>query len=402
VKKIESCPVCHSKSIEQIVDLPDYPFTEKLASADSTDVGLGDTANQSLLFCAGCSHCFLQDQYDPKDLYHSDYQTISSKSQPAVDATSRLLEFANKVCPFRNLDLIFDIGANDGTLLNQTNNFGFDGLKVALDPSFSSWDEGVQGHTSFVEDFDFSLLPKVTGTRLFIASHVLEHIADPLFVVSTISANMRAGDSLILQFPALEPLVAERRFDQIHHQHFHYFSWRSLLILAQKAGLSVVSSQVDWSHYGAGNVAFKKVARGEVLEESFGLPWDSPELGRLGNIRVEDAVEAYAEYASFQKVLGRILSEQPYVALGAGLMSPIVFYHLKESWSGCKAIFDQDKAKLGLRYQNTPRTISPLPDNFEGESVLITGSVSRGAGRRLFTLAAGMQARTINFPVLNF
>jgi cyclopropane-fatty-acyl-phospholipid synthase len=402
VIKLSVCPVCLGGAIEQIVHMPDYPFTEKFAEAGSTYSSSPNTGDQALLFCSDCSHCFLQNQYDPENLYHSGYQTISSRSQAAVDATRRLLAFANSICPLPSFDLLFDIGANDGTLLNQASNLGFVGLKVALDPSFSSWEEDVQGHTSFVEDFDFSLLPRVSGNRLFIASHVLEHIADPRVVVATLSANMRSGDLMVLQFPALEPLVLERRFDQIHHQHFHYFSWESLLFLAQEAGLSVVSSQVDWAHYGAGNVAFEKTVRFEPQEAPSVLPWGSPDFGRLGKISIENAVAAHAEYVSFQRVLEHMLSERTYVALGAGLMSPIVFYHVKESWNNCKAIFDEDQAKVGLRYENTPGSIQPLPRSLAGEDVLITGSVSRDAGRRLFNVAAGLNARSVNFPVLNF
>jgi hypothetical protein len=82
-------------------------------------------------------------------------------------------------------------------------------------------------------------------------------------------------------------------------------------------------------------------------------------------------------------------------------MSPIIFYHLKESWSMCKGILDDDVSKQGRQYKGIPRPITPVPETLEGQTILISGSVSRQAGRALFNLVSAKRARTILFPVLN-
>ena len=393
--------MCAGKSISLLASLKDYPFTEKIAAAEVTSSQTEFTSDQALLICQVCSHGFLENQYDPKLLYHSDYQTVSAKSDPASAATRRLLSFADSVLPLSGIEMVFDVGANDGTLLNQTGEFGFHGFKVALDPSVSDWKEGILGHTAFIEDFDFSLLPQVRGARLIIASHVLEHVADPVAVVSRLASEMTEDDLLVLQFPALEPLIMEKRFDQVHHQHFHYFTWTSFNRLLQQIDLEVVSSRVDWIHYGAGNVALKKTKGAKQSWPSIGHPWGDASLARFSDIRDEISLSAYTDFLRFQQVIDSSLAVKPYVALGAGLMSPIVFYYLPGSWNNCEAIFDQDTAKVGVRYANTPRSISLMPDVLSGLDVLISGSVSRGAGRKLFELAANKNARSINFPVLN-
>jgi hypothetical protein len=396
-----ACPVCAGKSITLLAQLKDYPFTEKIAPLGVTPSRTEFTSDQALLICQVCSHGFLENQYDPKLLYHSDYQTVSAKSEPASAATKRLLSFADSVLPLAEIEMVFDVGANDGTLLHQTGGFGFQGLKVALDPSVSDWQEGIIGHTSFIEDFDFSLLPQVKGARLIIASHVLEHVADPVAVVSRLASEMTKDDLLVLQFPALEPLIMEKRFDQVHQQHFHYFTWGSFTRLLEEVNLEVVSSRVDWIHYGAGNVALKKLDGVKQSRQSKSLPWGDPSLAGFSDIRDKVSLDAYADYLRFQEVIDSSLAVKPYVALGAGLMSPIVFYYLPQSWKNCEAIFDQDPAKVGVRYANTPKAISLVPDVLTGIDVLVSGSVSRGAGRKLFELAANKDARSINFPVLN-
>lgn len=403
LKQVEKCPVCSGSDVLELAALEKYPFTEKFAEPGSEAVFGEFSADQRLLICARCTHGFLEMQYDPKKLYHSDYKTISSKSQPATQATRQLLEFASDFVPLDHLDLIFDIGANDGSLLRQVSGMGFAGKKSALDPSFSVWDDDVQGFTGFIEDFDFHNLPDVTGYRLFIASHVLEHVSDPIGVIGKIAASMGPKDFLVLQFPALEPLARDRRFDQVHHQHFHYFSWKSFLLLLSITGLRVTKAKVDWNHYGAGNVILRKSGKPDHdLEHNAGTPWLEPRLEKFAAQGFANILRSYEDFTTYQNVLDRCLSEREYVALGAGLMSPIVFYHLPNGWRNCVALFDHDQSKIGQRYANTPRVVSPLPDTLQGLDTLISGSVSKGAGRKLYGVANDLGAKTITFPVLNY
>jgi hypothetical protein len=46
--------------------------------------------------------------------------------------------------------------------------------------------------------------------------------------------------------------------------------------------------------------------------------------------------------------------------------------------------------------------VSPVPSTLEGLNSLISGAVSKGAGRKLFGIADELGARTITFPVLNY
>ena len=57
---------------------------------------------------------------------------------------------------------------------------------------------------------------------------------------------------------AIEALVHEQRFDQVHHQHLHYYSLMSLNNLLDLNGLSMVQSEMDWLHYGAWVVTAQK------------------------------------------------------------------------------------------------------------------------------------------------
>lgn len=396
---VSRCPICDAADSEVVWELPAYPFTEQLVSRSPQDEGALESADQSVLFCPSCTHVFLGKQHNPSLLYNDHYETVASKSNAAVDATQRLLGFANAAIGFSDVDLVFDIGANDGTFLRQLRESGFKGQRAALDPSFSNWDEEIAGFTAFIEDFDFSLLPASAKT-VFFASHVVEHLADPLGFFLLLSQEMSGRDYLVVQFPALEPLVRDFRFDQIHHQHFHYFSWQSLLTAVVSAEMEVVSTGLDWSHYGAGNLVLRKKRRGGSPQQTM-LPWGESSLEQFSPISVGQLRNAINVYESYQAVVNQCLSAGQYVALGAGLMSPIVFYHLAENWGRCVGLYDDEVSKHGTQYAGTPLAIGPLPPSLDGEVVLISGSVSKSAGRKLTEIAFAKGARSLIYPVLN-
>ena len=396
---LSECPVCQSNRIDVAWELPLFPFTEQFtASCNSLQL---EASNQILLLCNQCSHVFLARQFDTNSFYNDDYQTISSNSQAASQATQRLIDFSSQHINFSKASLFFDIGTNDGTLLLQLRKNGYLAPLAGLDPSFKSWHPEISGFTEFIEDFDFSKLPVSKGMRVFFASHVIEHLANPKSLFQLLSDQMTTQDYLVLQFPAIEPLVHESRFDQIHHQHFHYFSWVSLLKALENTELQVVASGMDWDHYGAGNLILAKQSStfdGRLVTSS---PWNQPDLTPYSNVNLSIVRDSIGRYTDYQSVLSRVLSSTSYLAVGAGLMSPIIFYHLKESWSMCKGILDDDVSKQGRQYKGIPRLITPVPETLEGQTILISGSVSRQAGRALFNLVSAKRARTILFPVLN-
>ena len=163
----------------------------------------------------------------------------------------------------------------------------------------------------------------------------------------------------VFELPSLEPLVERLRFDQVFHQHLHYFSHASLLRLAQAASLRAVGQRLNYHDWGALWVAFE---RGEAAE----LPPPPFEPRHLRRRRTRFALHMGA--------VGRIIEELapgPVVGYGAGQMLPVLAYHLGSDLRQLQAVIDDDPAKDGWRYANLPLTIrrGPVPD---GAAVVIT------------------------------
>jgi len=394
-RTLEACPICRKRLSDQVLDLRNYPVTEFFAKDNSRSTHIEIGHDQDLKVCNNCHHTYLGEQLHPRLIYNQSYQTIASSSVPAQQATLRLLNLIDKTFSLNGFNAIIDIGANDGSLLRQLNAKNFNGRKIALDPSFTAWDADVTGFTTFVEDFDFEFFSAFSN-RLFVASHVLEHIANPSIVIQKLSSCVREEDLVVFQFPAIEPLIYESRFDQIHHQHYHYFSHLSFKKLLEDSNLDIVQSFIDWKHYGAAVVFLKRRKEGVPLHENL------DEWSKLSNripVNQESAKKSLGKFLSQLEFVKSQISDNPWVSIGAGLMSPIIFYHLQGTWDNCVSILDDNQGKIGKRYANTPCVIERFPDQLTANLALLTGSVSRLAGRELFSRISKMNIDKILIPV---
>lgn len=395
---VVECPLCRSASIEQLLFLPDYPLTEFLLS-DSENRIL--TLDNSVLYCEKCSHMFLSRQIDPNFLYSSTYRT-SSKTDSSYSVLKRLCEKLSLYDVLRNKQQIIDIGANDGTLLHMLlekhpskNFFGIDPV----------WDDAtlgdrVKGYRGFFDsDEAADSIPNIFP-RLFIATHVLEHISSPVDFLKRIADMLRDEDQLLLVFPSLEGLLFDSRIESIHHQHLHYFSHRSFKSQCDFLSLKIIRSWIDFDHYGAACVLISKHEAYNPVHDEWGrlssyLGFDeAPTNVALSFVESNNLFQKYINCVNSQ------LSSHPHVGIGAGaLMSPVLFYYL-HPWLAFDAVYDDDSSKIGLHFANCPRVIEQTPLTLENRRVVILGSISKLTGRKLFARATSLNAHSIILPVL--
>src|SRR3990167_6657675 len=179
-----NCPIC-SGEMERLFSLPGYPFTDK--------PGVGD---QEFLFCE-CGHGMLE------RIYPQDSGRMGEDHYLKVFA-----EFVKK--HVGKYDLVIDIGGGDSALCKM-----FHGAYQVIDPSINC---GIE--EASLSSFKFT-------HKLILSSHTLEHVTDPNVFIAKVSKSLRYEDTVAIQVPSLDWLLADCRFDQVHHQHIHYFSERS-------------------------------------------------------------------------------------------------------------------------------------------------------------------------------
>lgn len=350
-----------------VIDLPRFPITERYEPAQGEFVDRG-YFDQGLLFCEHCAHGKLAAVVPPAELYGTEYRTRSAASVGSMAAIEHFAAFIGKTA-MDGIQTVIDIGGNDASLVARLPG----ARKVVVDPHAAGDAEIVR---AFVEDAD--LTPWKRDRKLIVSSHTLEHVEHPKAFMDKVNSVAMHGDWLAIQVPSLEVLVRDARIDHIHHQHVHYFTRRSLGRLLEQSGFEIVRHAYDFDHYGAVMVMCRKGG------------------GGASNIGVVPSMIQSA-YKRFRGEMASVQVEDGAIAFGAGLMLPVLAYHLP-ALSQVEYIADNDAAKHGLRYVNFDKPIRKDYD-LGGRAVVITGISTKLACRALVAQAFQKGARDVILPL---
>ena len=195
---------------------------------------------------------------------------------------------------------------------------------------------------------------------------------------------MQQNDMLYIQFPSLEKLVEQKRFDQICHQHLNYFSLNSISRVLEREGLYVNEFEFDSSHFGTLRLKATK-ERSRNLRQNF-----------LSSSFLSESFNDFKKYyASLNALLGETFENGQ--GFGAGLMVPTLAYHLPLI-NELSKIIDENPSRLGKRFINLEPQILGIDHLDLGSPVLITSISTKDAGRTIFSKLVSLGIRDICLP----
>ena len=369
------CPVC-SGAMRSIIDLPDLPMTELYEPWNAYFERGRARVNQEFLYCDGCSHGKLGTIVPPEQLYKQGYRTTTSKSFGASAAVRNFAEFITLNCQLSAYECAIDIGANDGSLLDRLPQK----RRIAVDPNASGDHELIR---AFIEDADLSAFK--SRRKLVCCSHTLEHIEKQNEFFAKLSTLVSHGDLCAFQFPSLDYLVRDCRIDQIHHQHIHYYSLRSISLMLAKHGFEITHHEFDASHYGTLMVMFQRGI--ETLKGE-----------QIPTFRVTQANALFRK--EMWELNARLDWHKELYGYGASLMLPVLYYYLP-SLARLQYVMDEDASKHGQRYVNFNVKIVPVED-VTGRDVMVTAFNTKRAVRAIVSklFSAGAENVIVPFHVL--
>jgi len=382
-----ACAIC-TGTLQSLLELPGLPLTG-LFARDPAQAAVR-RLDQELWWCPRCAHAQLAYPLEAAMLYGEDYAFRSSTSASARAGSDLFLDFLERVAPGRNFSCVLDVGCNDLYLLRALR--GRATRRVGVDPIWSGRE--VQGEAAQVtligapvENIALaSYLP--TSPDLIVCRHTLEHLRDPRAVLAGL-IELAADDGLILiEVPGLEGLIAKGRFDQIFHQHLHYFSRRSLMVMSGVLGASYLAETENPHHWSAHLIALEP--RGARFPKIASFPYRAEEIrARYGAFR--------RDLARARELLGEVPG--PLYGYGAAQMLPVLAYHMESELAQLTAILDDDPARQGL-YYGSPQLAIRAPasaGDLRQASIFITALDSAGA--ILERLIRGPRPRHIVYPL---
>lgn len=185
--------------------------------------------------CEDCYHSQLSYSVDPELLF-ADYSYVSGTSQ----TLSQYFDwFVDLVEENHGPELsVLDIAGNDGTLLSKFAQHGHTVLNV--DPAANLWATSEANDVPTLTAFWDRSLAQAMGARydVIVAMNVLGHVPAPRDFLLGCADALTDDGALYVQTSQCE-MIEHGEFDTIYAEHLSYFTAKSFLRLAKRAGLVV-------------------------------------------------------------------------------------------------------------------------------------------------------------------
>ena len=372
LKKQSHCPCCYARDKKSagklLINLPKYPVTEFYRKKNEKLIN-DALINQRVLFCDECDHLFLQNVLNVDKIYKN-YMTVTHSSGGAVLCLENFYKFIKKNNKSLKKFNIVDIGGNDSTFLNFFN--PHKKKLINIDPNGTKKNKNIILKKVFLENIDFTKINKSSDPTIYVSSHTIEHLANPITLLENLSKVLTNKDEFYLQFPSLEKLIEQKRFDQICHQHINIFSLNSIHKVLKNYNLYINDYEFDTSHFGTLRLKISRNKKSKL------------KVFKYKNL-YKTAISSYNLYLEYYKNLQSTLKSnfKNGQGFGAGLMVPILAYYLPMI-NNLDLIVDENKTKHGKKFINLKPVIKDISFLDKKKPILITSVSTKAAGRSIF------------------
>jgi hypothetical protein len=297
VKVRQTCRLCGSKSLTQILDLGPQMLASAFVSAENQQMVPRRKVPLELVRCNpemdedACGLVQLRHTF-PSDIMYSDYWYASGVNQTMRDALADITRCAAEFVTLTKNDVAVDIGCNDGTLLKSYNAVQ-EGLDlVGFDPAknfLGVQGEGFQRINDYFNKASYILARGTKKAKIVTSIAMFYDLEDPIAFSRDIADIMDEDGIWILQMADLPNMLKHNMFDNICHEHVTYYHLAPLEYLLMRCGMKLVDiemNQVNGSSYrfyirknagpGPTPEAFKRIARVRFDEFNMALDTEFP------------------------------------------------------------------------------------------------------------------------------
>ncbi|MEL7208905.1 MAG: class I SAM-dependent methyltransferase, partial [Actinomycetota bacterium] len=232
-----ACPVCGTSERIEVLDLPLLPVDLNSQVDPSAASGV-DKGPTSLVACTGCSHLYNQ-AFDPQLIdYTASYENTLHYSEQfrafANELADRLIERYDLVG-----ETVVEVGCGPGHFLSMLAERGIAAGR-GFDPSYDPERLEAPGHRAVTVTSELLGPDTTISARLAVSQHVLEHLQDPVGLLSTFRQVVGEEGAVYSEVPNGELMLGHTALWDLIYEHVSYFTPPSLRTALKRAGLDVV------------------------------------------------------------------------------------------------------------------------------------------------------------------
>ncbi len=259
ITKNNKCEVCGSKSIRAALSFRPSPLGDIYLPSDKKHLS-NKLYPLDLYNCTKCGYLSLTDKVNPK----LSYTNYIYESKTTVGLLAHYDRYAGKICKKLRLtdkDKILDVGSNDGSMLSSFKKEGLFILGVEPAPKIAKIanNSGLKTINGYLNNNTSSYILKKYGTfNVITANYVFANILDVNSFIKNIYKLLSKNGSLVIQTGYHPKQFKQNMFDYVYHEHFSYFSLKTLIFLMSKYKLNLIDVETNTKKGGSIRVIFSK------------------------------------------------------------------------------------------------------------------------------------------------
>ena len=249
---VECCQICGHAPLDDVLSLGYMPPVNQMVP-----IGQGPRQQPwfptNLLHCRNCDLVQLGLAVDPVIIFPPEYPYTSGTTKLLRDNFADLHRESAALLGLGAVDLVVDIGSNDGTLLSNFQNGGH--RVLGIEPTDVGDIANGKGIPTLKRYFGFDVAREVKReygpASVVTAANCFAHIEDVHAIVDGIVEMLKDGGVFISESHYLIGLLDTLQYDTVYHEHLRYYSLTSLKHLLEMHDLEVFHARPIPSHGGS-------------------------------------------------------------------------------------------------------------------------------------------------------
>lgn len=355
------CPICGTNSVIFQETLQGYPVGNIYLT--NFDEGRDYLKDFTLTQCF-CGHLMGQSKIPSEIFYKENYPYLGT-SKIVKERHKFGVSFVSRLSDQGEINNIIDIGCSSMNLLrNFKQRTKIQGSFVGIDPvPLNEIAEDIQFINDFFENSSFTLTNIYNTPNLILLDNVLEHIVDLREFLSKLIEWINVGDLVYICVPSLETMISKFRFEEISHEHVHYFSLTALHSLFSNFGFHLLLQSNE-----------------EVFSRGYNFllfRFDGLLRASAVNTREDRTMHIDQMFEQFKRELRRVElpAKSQYWGVCASELTPAIAYFMGNSLDFLNAIFDTTDSKAEKYMPGVTAKILPwsrLVDVARSDSFYVT------------------------------
>lgn len=175
------------------------------------------------------------------DLMYRKYWYKSGLNSEMVEHLKDVVDSINKVIELKFGDVVVDIGANDGTMLDFYPDFV---TKIAFEPAYNLADD-VKKHCDYLitNYFDKEYYPIPEKAKVVTAIAMFYDLPNPNKFLQDVYSILDDDGIFVLQFSDLYSMIRWNDFSAICHEHLEYYDLETAIEIIVQNGFTVFGVQ---------------------------------------------------------------------------------------------------------------------------------------------------------------